>query len=101
MDNEHWKRGKKAYTRSPTLIYMTSCKKKIGERNHQKELPLMSKGERKNKIGEKYQKHEDRGREIVKRRYIIRGNYPFPLMSKGERKIRGMKIGGAMVTGGV
>jgi hypothetical protein len=28
MEKKHWKRGNKAYTRSPTLIYMTYCKKK-------------------------------------------------------------------------
>jgi hypothetical protein len=27
-------------------------------------------------------------REIVRRRYIVRGSYPFPLMSKGERNMR-------------
>jgi hypothetical protein len=40
------------------------------------------------KEGEKNQKHEDRGSDIVKIKYIIRGNYPLPLMSKGKRKIR-------------
>jgi hypothetical protein len=49
MENEHQMRGNKAYTRNPTLIYMTSCRRIQGERNHQKELPLMSKGERKDK----------------------------------------------------
>jgi hypothetical protein len=48
MENEHQKRGKKAYTRSPTLIYMTSCRRILGEKNRQRKLPLMSKGERKN-----------------------------------------------------
>jgi hypothetical protein len=49
MEKKHQKRGKKAYTGSPTLIYMTSCKRRQGERNHQRELPLMSKGKRRNK----------------------------------------------------
>jgi hypothetical protein len=37
---EAQKRGKEAYTRSPTLIYTTSCKEDKGERNHQGELPV-------------------------------------------------------------
>jgi hypothetical protein len=44
---------------------------------------------------------EERGREIVRRIYIVRGSHPFPLMKKGERKIIIMKIGGVMVRGGV
>jgi hypothetical protein len=28
------------------------------------------------------------GRKIVKRRYIVRGTYPFLLMSKGDRNMR-------------
>jgi hypothetical protein len=31
---------------------------------------------------------QERGRYIIKRRYIFKGSYPFPLMSKGERNIR-------------
>jgi hypothetical protein len=58
------KRGNEAYTKSPTFIYMTFCRKYKG-------------------------------------RKIIKGSYPLPLMSKGERKIKSMKIGGAMDTGGV
>jgi hypothetical protein len=42
-------------------------------------------GRERKKVGEKYHKHDDRGRDIVKRRYTIRGIYPSPLMSKGER----------------
>jgi hypothetical protein len=38
---------------------MTYYKRRQWERNCQRELPLMSKGEIKKKIGEKYKKHED------------------------------------------
>jgi hypothetical protein len=44
---------------------------------------------------------EERGRAIVRRRYIVRGSYPFPLMSKGDRNIKSMNTWGEMVTGGV
>jgi hypothetical protein len=57
MDKNPQKRGKEAYTRSPTLIYTTSCKEDRGRKivRGSYPFPLMSKG------GEKYQKHEDRG----------------------------------------
>jgi hypothetical protein len=101
MDKKHWKRGKEASTRSPTLIYMTSCREVKGreiirERDQERNIrsmktggdiptggvtifPMMSKGE-KEKYQKRSMKHEDRGRNP-------KGRYPFPLMSKGERNI--------------
>jgi hypothetical protein len=49
MEKDHQKRGNKSYTGSPKFIYMTFCKRRQSERNHERELPLMSKGKRKNK----------------------------------------------------
>jgi hypothetical protein len=72
MDKKHQKRGKEASTRSPTLIYMTSCREVKGreiirERDQERNIRSMKTG----------------------------GDIPtggvtlFPMMSKGEkRKIR-------------
>jgi hypothetical protein len=49
MDKKHRKRGNKAFTRSHTLIYTRSWKRIQGERNRQRELSLMLKGDRKKK----------------------------------------------------
>jgi hypothetical protein len=91
MDKEHQKRGKKAYTGSPKLIYMTSCKRRQGERNHQRELPLMSKGRERKKKKRNIRSmktggaHEDRER-LFKKVYC-QGSHSFLLISKGKRNI--------------
>jgi hypothetical protein len=62
--------------------------KKIGGEKSSEGITLNVKGGEKEQKKERNIRSMKTGGEIVKRRYIVRGNYPFPLMSKGERKIR-------------
>jgi hypothetical protein len=73
MDKKPRKRGHEAYTRSPTLIYTTSCKE--------------DKGRERTKSREKDHKKRIKGERDCQKKVYCQGVYPFPLMSKGERKL--------------
>jgi hypothetical protein len=62
MDKNPQKRGKEAYTRSPTLIYMTSCKEKRRGRN------------------------EERGERDCQKKVYCQGKLPFSIDVKGGEK---------------
>jgi hypothetical protein len=84
MEKKHQKRGKEESTRSPTLIYTTSCKEVKG-----REIVSTEKRERDQISSMKI------GGDI-----LIGGVTLFPMMSKGrKRKIRSMKTGGATPKG--
>jgi hypothetical protein len=64
MDKKHQKRGNKAYTGSPTLIYMDILQKKTGGEKSSEVVTLNVKGEKKRtktKEKERDQRHEDMG----------------------------------------
>jgi hypothetical protein len=63
------------------ILYICQWFTSSGSTNGQKALE-----ERKNKSRKEKFRSMNTGKEIVRRRYTIRGSYPFPLMSKGERK---------------
>jgi hypothetical protein len=75
MDKEHRKRGNKAYTRNPTLIYMTSYRKVKEEKLSEKEIRSM-------KIGGAHEVREILFREGIS----TRGVTLLPMMSKGEKE---------------